>query len=286
MHYTKYSPLYPFYITQQESNSKPQKGWVLEAQDLQDLREWPQPEQKQARKLLLRWEYLFACSNPDLGKTALIKHKIEVMDWSAIWKSHSPWASAVLLVWKKDSSLRFCIDLRNLNNQTIKDTYSLPHIGETLESLQGSQWFSLLTLKSGYWQVKIDEESKPLTAFIMGPLGFYEYKRMPFRLTNAPTTFQRLMETCLGGFNLHWCIIYIDDIVIFSKDLASHLERLEAVFWKLEEAGLKLKPSKCKLFQWQIAYSGHVISAKGITMDEGKIEAVKKWPIPQNIREV
>ena len=119
----------------------------------------------------------------------------------------------------------------------------------------------------------MDEESKVLTVFTVGLLGFYECKRMPFRLTNAPVTFQRLMETCLGDLNLHWCIIYLDDIVIFSKDLASHLERLEAVFWKLEEAGLKLKPSKCELFQRQLAYLGHVISAKGVATDEGKIEA-------------
>ena len=135
-----------------------------------------------------------------------------------------------------------------LNNWTIKDAYLLPPIDETLDGLQGSQWFSSLDLKSGYWQVKMDEESKPLTAFIVGPLGFYECERMPFSLTNAPTTFQRLMETCLGDLNLHWCIIYLDDIVIFSKHLASHLEKLEAVLWKLEEAGLKLEPSKCELF--------------------------------------
>ena len=85
------------------------------------------------------------------------------------------------------------------------------------------------------------EESKPLTTFTMGPLDFYERKMMPFGLNNTPETFQKLMETCLGDLNLHWCIIYLDDIIIFSKDLASHLERLEAVFWKLEEARLKLK---------------------------------------------
>ena len=122
-----------------------------------------------------------------------------------------------------------------------------PHIDKTLDSLQGSQWFSSLDLRSGYWQVKMDEESKPLTAFTVGLLGFYECERMPFSLTNAPATFQRLMETCLGDLNLHWCIIYLDDIVIFSKDPASHLKGLEAVFWKLEEAGLKLKPSNWTL---------------------------------------
>ena len=132
----------------------------------------------------------------------------------------------------------------------------------------------------------MDEESKPLTAFTVGLLGFYECKRMPFELTNAPATFQRLMETCLGDLNLHWCIIYLDDIVIFSKDLASHLERLEVVFQKLEEAGLKLKPSKCELFQRQLAYLGHIISAEGVATDESKIEAIKNWPTPTNITEV
>ena len=192
----------------------------------------------------------------------------------------------MVLVRKQDGNLRFCIDLRKLNNQTIKDAYLLPHIDETPDSLQGSQWFSSLNLNLGYCQVKMDEESKPLTAFTVGPLGFYECERMPFGLTNAPTTFQRLMETCLGDLNLHWCIIYLDDTVIFSKDPASHLERLEAVFQKLEEAGLKLKPFKCELFQWQIAYLGHVISGQRIATDEGKIEATEKWPIPKNIMEV
>ena len=163
---------------------------------------------------------------------------------------------------------------------TVKDTYSLPQIDETLDSLQGSQWFSSLDLKSGYWQVEMDEESKPLTAFTVGPLGFYECKSMPFGLANAPATFQRQMETCLGDLNLHWCIIYLDDIMIFSKDPASHLERLEAVFQKLEEAGLKLKPSKCELFQRKLAYLGYVISAKGVATDENKIEAIKTGPHP------
>ena len=123
-----------------------------------------------------------------------------------------------------------------------------PHIDKTLDSLQGWQWLSSLDLKLGYWQVEMDDKSKPLTAFTLGPLGFYECERMPSGLTNTPTTFQRLMDTCLGNLSLHWCIIYQDDIVIFSKDLPSHLERLEAVFQKLEEVGLKLKPSKCELF--------------------------------------
>ena len=112
-------------------------------------------------------------------------HIQEMLDIGAIHQLHSLWTSTVVLVWKKDGGLRFCIDLRKLNNQTVKDVYSLPQIDETLDSLQGSQWFSSLNLKSGYWQVKMDEESKPLTAFTVGPLGFYKCERMPFRLTNA-----------------------------------------------------------------------------------------------------
>ena len=286
--------------TTEETHNKSPKGWVLEALDLQGLKEWPESEQKQVRELLAKWEHLFVHSNLDLGKTALIKHKIQLTDWTpfkecywyipphmyddvrahiqemldtgAIHKLHSPWASAVVLVWRKDGCPRFCIDLRKLNNWTVKDAYLLPHSDKTLDSLQGSQWFSSLDLKLGYWQVEMDEESKPLTAFTVGPLGFYECERVPFGLTKTPATFQRLMDTCLGDLNLHCSIIYLDEIVIFSKDPASHLERLKAVFWKLEEAGLKLKPSKYELFQWQLAYLGHVISTQGIATDEGKIK--------------
>ena len=144
-----------------------------------------------------------------------------------------------------------------------------------------SQRFSLLDLKLGYWQVKIDEESKLLTTFTVGPLGFHEYNGMPFRLTNAPATFQWLIETCLGNLNLNRCIIFLDDIVIFfSKDLASHLKRLEAMFQKLEQDGLKLKPSKCMLFCRQITYLWYIFSAQGIATGEGKINAIRKWPIP------
>ena len=120
----------------------------------------------------------------------------------------------------------------------------------------------------------------------MGPLGFYQHKMMPFGLTNAPTTFQRLIENCLGDLNLHWYIIYLDDIAFFSKGLACHLERLEAVFQKLEEAGLKLKHSKCELFWWQIAFLGHMIYAQGVTTHEVKPEAIKNWPTPTNVTDV
>ena len=120
-------------------------------------------------------------------------------DVGAIRKSSSPWASAVVLVRKKDGSLRFCIDLRQLNARTIKDAYSLPCIDETLDCLGGAQIFTSLDLKSRYWQVEMDVDSKELTAFTLGPLGFYECDRMPFGLTNAPATFQCLNCTIKVG---------------------------------------------------------------------------------------
>ena len=157
-------------------------------------------------------------------------HLQGMLNIGAIRMSHGPWTSIVVLVQKKDGSLRFCIDLRKMNNHTVKDTYLLPHIEETLNSLWELQWFSSLDLKSWYWQVEMDKENKPLTTFTVGPLGFYKSNRMPFGLTNTPVTFQQLMETCLMDLNLSWCIIYLDDIIIFSKDPASHLVRLEAMF--------------------------------------------------------
>ena len=187
---------------------------------------------------------------------------------------------------KKDGSLRFCIDLRHLNNRTIKDAYSLPRIEETLDCLNGAKIFTSLDLKSGYWQVEMEEGSKPLTAFTIGPLGFFECERMPFGLTNAPATFQRLMESCLGDLHLNWCIIYLDDIIVFSETPQEHMRRLRGVFQKLASAGLKLKPNKCEFFKKKITYLGHVVSEKGIEVDPKKTEAVQKWPVPKTVTDV
>ena len=157
-------------------------------------------------------------------------HIQEMLDVGAIRPSNSPWASAVVLVWKKDGKLWFCIDLQKLNARTIKDAYSIPRIDEMLDCLNGAEWFSSLDLKSGYWQVEMDEDSKALTAFTVGPHGFYKCECMPFGLTNAPATFQWLMQSCLGNLHLYYCIIYLDDVIVFSKTLEEHLFRLRAVF--------------------------------------------------------
>ena len=146
-------------------------------------------------------------------------------------------------------------------------------------------WFSTLDLKSGYWQVELEEESKPLTAFAMGPLGFWECELMPFGLTNAPATFQRLMESCLGELHLNWCIIYLDDIIVFSRTPEEHLHRLKAVISKLRAAGLNPKPTKCDLFRQHINYLGHVVSKEGVSTNPDKITAVTEWPQPTTVTE-
>ena len=275
---------------------------------------WIKKDIQKAKKLIQKFHMVFSKNDLDLGKTDRVKYKIkvtdstpfkeryrrippsqyeavrkhlqEMLDLGAIRPSDSPSCSAVILVKKKSGELRFCIDLRKLNARRVKDAYSLLRIDETLERLKGSCVFSSLDLKSGYWQVEIEEDSKQYTAFTCEPSGFFECNRMPFGATNAPATFQRLMESCLGDLNLNWCIIYLDDVVIYAPSVEEHLKRLGAVFQKLKEAGLKLKPSKYQLFKKSISYLGHVVSEEGVRTDPKKMEAVKKWERPHNIHTV
>ena len=169
-----------------------------------------------------------------------------MLDAGVIWPSNSPWYNAVVLVRKIDGSLCFCIDFRKLNALTVKDSHLLPRICETLESLAGAALYSTFDMNSGFWQVPMDEESKQYTAFMLGSMGLYECESMLFGLCNAPPTFQRLMQNCLGELNLTYCLIYLDDVIIFSQTEEEHLERMRVVFDHLCEHGLKLKPSKCE----------------------------------------
>ena len=288
--------------------------WVLDQLNLEGLDVWTEDQQKAAKDLLVDSPDVFSENNLDLGKCNILKHDINVTDpqpfkeryrripphlykgvkahlqemveVGAIRRSFSPWASTVVLVRKKDGGLRFCINLHKLNNRTVKDGYSLPWIEDTLHCLHGAVWFSTLGLKSSYWQVELDEEAKSLTAFNMGPLGFWECEPMPFGLTNAPATFQRLMESCLGELHLNWCVIYLDHIIVFSRTPEEHLHRLKTVISKLRAAGLKLKPTTCDLFRQQINYLGHVISKEGVSTDPDKIKAVTEWPQPTTVTEV
>ena len=147
----------------------------------------------------------------------------DMLDGGAIWPSKSPWCNAIVLVRKKDGTLRFCIDFRRLNARTKKDSFPLPHMQETMESMVGARFFSSMDLKSGFWQVRISENSWQYTAFTMGSLGVYEFLCMPYWLCNAPAMFQRLMQNCLGELNLTYALVYLDDVIVYSKTEEDHL---------------------------------------------------------------
>ena len=202
-------------------------------------------------------------------------------DIGAIHKSTSPWASAIVLVHKKDSGLWFCIDLRTLNNKMIKDAQSLPRIEDSLECLEGATIFTSPDLHSGHWQVELTEVSKPLTAFTVGLLGFYKSFQMSSGLTTTPATFQCLMEAGLGDMHPKWCFLHLDNVIILSETPEEHIHRLSSVFEKLSATGLQLKPTKCEFLKSCITYMEYMVSKDSIGIDPKKTTAIKEWPVPK-----
>ena len=272
--------------TEKMSDEERQKA-LMEKLDLTGLHRWDEDLTTKARNLLMEYHDLFSLEKSEIGWTKTVEHTIVlkdpnttpfkerfhripppqveevrehlklILEVGAIWLSNSTWCNAVVLMCKKDGSLWFCIDFRKLNSLTPNDSHPLPHIGETLDSLVGSAIYSTFDLLSGFWQVPMAEESKQFTAFTLGSMGLFECDRMPLCLCNAPATFQRLMQNCLGKLNLTYCLIYLDDIIVYSKDPKQHLERMQVVFECLLAHGLKLKPSKCDLFKSQIIYNNN-----------------------------
>ena len=161
----------------------------------------------------------------------------------------------------------------------------MPRIDSTLDTLSGAQWFSTLDLLSGYWQVEVEEADRPKTAFCTTE-GLFQFKVMPFGLSNAPATFQRVMDLALAGLQWSQCLVYMDDVIVLGKTFEEHLDNLRSVFHRLREAGLKLKPCKCAFFRQSVKYLGHVISREGVAADPEKIEKVATWPIPTSTKEL
>ena len=266
-------------------------------------------------RLLCNYNDLFVRSDEDLGHTTLVEQTIDTGDnhpckqpprrlplaqgdiadlhvevdkllvRGLIEPCDSPWASPIVLVTKKDGSTRFCIDYRRLNNVTGKDAFPIPCIDENFEALSGAEWFSTLDMASRYWQVLVAEQDRHKTAFCTRK-GLFQWRVLPFGLSNAPSTFSRLMELVLRGILWERCLVYLDDIIIFGRDFESALENLRHVFDRLRRAGLKLKAKKCKLFQKTVKFLGHVVSKKGVQCDPEKVECVQNWKVPECMIEV
>ena len=228
------------------------------------------------RELVLSFHNVFMLDGNELGCTSAVEHEIwithsepfkkrfrripppllkevrtslrDMLDAGAIRPSQSPWCNAVVLVRKKDGMLCFCIDFRRLNAHTKKDSYLLPWIQEALESMAGAAHFSTMDFKSGFWQVRMMLESQQYATYTVGNLGFYEFTHMPFGLCNTLATFQCRMQNMLGELNLTYCIIYLDDVIVFGYMEEKHLEHLWVVFEHFREFNLKLKPSQVLVF--------------------------------------
>ena len=213
-------------------------------------------------------------------------HLKEMLESGAIRPSQSAWCKAMVLVQKKDGGLHFCIDFCHLNAHMKKDSYPLPRIQEALESLVGAGHFSCLDLKSRFWQIKMDEALRQYTAFTIGNVGFYECNRMPFGLCNTPATFQWLMQNCMGELNFVYCLIYLDDLIVFSRMEEEHLHRMHVIFDWLREYNLKLKPSKCSLFKEKINYLSHQVSKQGLQPSNMNLKAIAECALLRTYTEI
>ena len=271
------------------------------------------PEQQQAVRNHLKFKDTFAKSKDDLGISGVVRHKIDTGDHPPIKQqprrlplakreaveaeikrmltqgiiepSSSSWSSPIVLVEKKDKSIRFCCDYRLLNSVTVRDVYPIPKIDESLDALKGAKWFSTIDLQSGYHQVLLDDSAKERSAFCTH-LGLFQWRVMSFGLTNGLATFERMMEHILGS--MHWkeVLIYLDDIIVFASDFETHMERLTEVLRRLSDAGLKINPKKCQFFRKSVLYLGHVVSEAGVATDPEKVAAIKDWPVPKSLHEV
>ena len=262
--------------------------------------------QKAARKM-------FANDIDELGECSVLEHKIRIdnpnqspiytppyrkseserkylkdeinnmLKAGVIRKSRSPWSSPIVVVPKKGGKKRLCIDYRKLNSVTITEKWPLPNILDILDRFKGSTWFSVIDLKSGYWQVKMDPDSIEKTAFST-PDGHYEFLRLPFGLKNAPAEFSRIMNMVFG--NLPFVEVYLDDITVHSNSLEQHIKDLIVVFNKLKEANLKINAEKCIWCTKSVKVLGHTVSKDQVMMDEAKIDAIKQREPPKNLKQL
>ena len=287
---------------------------LLEKLNLDGLSNWTPRNVAAARELILTFHDIFVLDRNELGCMSAIEQEIHIndsepfkeqfrhiptplleevcaslrdmLDVGVICPSQSLWYNVVVLVWKKDGTLYFCVDFHRLNAHTKKDSYPLPQIQEALESMAGVMHFSMMDFKSRFWQVKMVPESQQYTTFTVGNLGFYEFTCMPFGLCNVPATFQCLMQNTLGELNLTYCIIYLDDVIVLSCMEEEHLECICVMFEQFCKFNLKLKPSKCSFFQSEIVYLVHHVFHEGIHPSKENVYMVEEFPMPETFTQV
>jgi hypothetical protein len=269
--------------------------------------------QKQQLKSLLRRNIdIFGCPSKPLTRTDRMMHRIDTGNSSPIFvrqyrlspmqrqevdrnvnemlknniitESLSPYSSPVLLVKKADGTMRFCIDFRRLNAITKKDVYPLPRIDETLDKLGSAKFYSTLDLQSGFWQIPLHPDDAEKTAFNTDN-GHYQFLVLPFGLCNAPSTFQRMMNTVLMSHR-KFCLVYIDDVIVFSPSFETHLHHLATVFNTLREANLTVKASKCNFGKLEVRYLGHLISSGTVKPDPSKLSAIMSFPAPTSLKQL
>ena len=220
----------------------------------------------------------------NLLKRQIVNDEIDKMiQLGVITPSQSPWGSPITLVNKKDNSIRFCVDYRRLNSITQKDAYPVPLIQDIFDTLQGATVFTTLDLRSGYWQVDVAKEDRPKTAFVCHR-GLFEFCRLPFGLTNAPAQFQRIMNGILHKHLGQRAMVYLDDVVIFSRSTEDHVKDVKAVLETIHEAGLTLKKTKCTFGARKVELLGYTVSDKGISQQVDKVEAIRDMTPPADLK--
>ena len=196
--------------------------------------------------------------------------------------SSSPYGAPVIFVLKADGTLRMCIDYRGLNKQTVKNRFPIPRIDDLFDQLAGAKVFSSIDLQSAYHQVRLKPEDVPKTAFTT-PMGLYESLVLTFGLTNAPGTFQSVMNEVLGDVIGKFVLVYLDDLVIFSKNAEGHVEHVRIVLGLLRRHKLYAKLAKCTFMQSELKFLGHIVGAQGLQVDPKKVAIVQDWPVPTGV---
>ena len=189
-------------------------------------------------------------------------------------------------MWKKTGEIHLCMDYCKLNSIMVRDAFPLPRINKALQAVHSSNWFSSFDLAQGNLQLAMEESDIKKTAVRASSMGLYEFTHMPFGLSNAGSSFCCLMEQCLGDQQFVTLLLYPDDICIFAPTIDEMLDQIQLVFDRLKKFNLKIKPKKCQFFSTSVLFLGHVLSAKGISANPEKMDKVKTWPVPKNIKEV